>query len=835
MLDKTQINNTELFEFEFVDRENERKILKDFLDDCKDRILWVYGESGVGKSFFVEQILKTVNDFTPIHIKNSKNNTDGTCIISLIEKLQEIVNQNFYSFVRQYYQGIQAFASDLAAITKISITKSDFLKYILSKNFFLVGNNKEYDDLASVLNKYIGKLPIGKKIVIVIDNLHYCDENSFHVLLNFVKCCINNSRCRFIFISTESIEENSSYERQLSEELPYNDIHIPKIPSEEYFINMLPSKQFDIENLTKEDIKKIYSFCKGLPEKFKDLLHNLHKKHFIDYRDSKMILNRKDMLKYMVSQTNNNLDLSQYSSAEKCIILTIICMGVPVRVDLLIQLSKVCYESFFILTIDDAECKQAIRTLQPKPLKTIIENGKAYFYTDHDLTFNAALLFFEENNMYSMACSYFYDYLNKTTVNEFIECFEENERKELFANLSYYAEHINWIDENFSCGSTFFNNYNYIQAFKYLSRLISLKKYLQDEQLLKIGIAAYEVGNYQQAFDILNTISEENILSIYNYCIYMGKSANMTINEELAIQFFEKAIVAANGNVNDEIYAKYMKYLVLLQIPAHLNDAKQLYEGLVKNIVIAYEKKQEKNLYLPSNAKLLKSCYDFYFNDEAIYLFKIAEEIADYCHDTLEKAAILHNEGFEYIRQNQIDTGKSLFEQARQILENTKRHDSAYCINNIAICKMFSGDYADAIDDLRKALLYQRSYYLELTVNTMLMQCYRIVGDSKYISLKEKMIEIINGAKFKDPAIIRKICMNLAICEYYDENYLASRKYLTQAWIYIKNTSSEFRAYQLYNKVNNDQLITDGSYLFNQSMYFNDLNFEPWFITLSHD
>ena len=56
MCEKSNPNNTDLYNFRFSDRDNERLILRNFLSDNKDKILWIKGVSGAGKSFFVKKL-----------------------------------------------------------------------------------------------------------------------------------------------------------------------------------------------------------------------------------------------------------------------------------------------------------------------------------------------------------------------------------------------------------------------------------------------------------------------------------------------------------------------------------------------------------------------------------------------------------------------------------------------------------------------------------------------------------------------------------------------------------------------------------------------------------
>lgn len=148
---------------------------------------------------------------------------------------------------------------------------------------------------------------------------------------------------------------------------------------------------------------------------------------------------------------------------------------------------------------------------------------------------------------------------------------------------------------------------------------------------------------------------------------------------------------------------------------------------------------------------------------------------------------------------------------------------------------MFKRDYQAAIDDLKKALRYQKSFYLRLTANAMLMQCYRLQGSPQYKILKTYFQDIIYERRYKDPAILRKICTNLAICEYADGMTLPAKKYLDLIFDSIEGTSSEYRVLKLYDSLSDNYVYLQKTYIFKESKYFNCLDFDPWFITLSHD
>ena len=71
------MNNIELFNFKFVDREIERKLIKKLISASSiDKILWIHGESGVGKTelmkYFTNQSSRTsIFMLIPLKIKQA--------------------------------------------------------------------------------------------------------------------------------------------------------------------------------------------------------------------------------------------------------------------------------------------------------------------------------------------------------------------------------------------------------------------------------------------------------------------------------------------------------------------------------------------------------------------------------------------------------------------------------------------------------------------------------------------------------------------------------------------------------------------------------------------
>ena len=66
------MNNTDLFDFIFVDRYKEQKILENYLITSTDSTLWIYGKQGFGKTELTgyDAMYYFFRTFAPFYVKN---------------------------------------------------------------------------------------------------------------------------------------------------------------------------------------------------------------------------------------------------------------------------------------------------------------------------------------------------------------------------------------------------------------------------------------------------------------------------------------------------------------------------------------------------------------------------------------------------------------------------------------------------------------------------------------------------------------------------------------------------------------------------------------------
>lgn len=91
------MTNTELTNFKFVDRSNERKDAYEYLNNNTKSVLVVFGKNKAGKNFFIDQLKKENKDF--IYFCFDFNELQINPIKYMMEILYNITIIDFYSLL----------------------------------------------------------------------------------------------------------------------------------------------------------------------------------------------------------------------------------------------------------------------------------------------------------------------------------------------------------------------------------------------------------------------------------------------------------------------------------------------------------------------------------------------------------------------------------------------------------------------------------------------------------------------------------------------------------------------------------------------------------------
>lgn len=189
--------------------------------------------------------------------------------------------------------------------------------------------------------------------------------------------------------------------------------------------------------------------------------------------------------------------------------------------------------------------------------------------------------------------------------------------------------------------------------------------------------------------------------------------------------------------------------------------------------------------------------------------------------------------GYEFFKLNNYEECQKLYRESLYILSQTKVHESAYPLSNLAICYMIDNKYNEAISLIKRAFYWNRSSYLDIVLNTHLMLCYEQIGkkEESYI-IANMLFEKLESKEVKDSVILRKVYLNLAI-NFDRLGFIQSaKKCAKKAYIFSINSSSEYRAAKIYVKyfgsISNEILTI-------KDQYCTKCYFDHWITIFSHD
>ena len=152
------------------------------------------------------------------------------------------------------------------------------MEYILSKNYTLVDDNKNINDLSHAITRCINKIFSDTKLLFVIDNTGSCDPASFEELIDITKLTFsNNIEDSF----SPHKNDNEDFNKKSKWKFLYKELEINEIPLLNALWKCSLENFLDITDFVQDDIHLIYNYCEGYPERLKTLLYNLNRNHSV--------------------------------------------------------------------------------------------------------------------------------------------------------------------------------------------------------------------------------------------------------------------------------------------------------------------------------------------------------------------------------------------------------------------------------------------------------------------------------------------------------------------------------------------------------------------------
>ena len=816
------MKNIDLFSFEFVDRENERMVVKNFiLSPATDNVLWIHGESGVGKTELVTYFSSCFSNYKYIHINPVKTQT--TSYFSALTKELEKEKSSLPNFIQKNYKEIRDLAKD--TISEINL-KTKFVSGALEiGEKIFIDVNGDFFSTANVLTRYISKLSKKQMYIFIFDNFQQCDLNSLEIIQELCGNLLGTDNIKFIFITTDgTISSDSEVIEFLTEKIPSLPIIIKPFEEKDFFLDILLNI-YKLDNITREELESLFKICNGTPEKLKIFLRNMYLSKGIEY-DCNSTLARliPSIFNETLSKGVDNVDLEALGIIDKLVFKIMICWNEVISIPLLEDITH--YIASEILYLPDELKQEIIKAIHNLLTLNIVELGVTGLKIKHDLLY---LSYISKYNTVPEALLYnkLYDYINLNK-EKIIETYSQTFFNLNNALYSYYANHTSWVQNNLECLKMLMAQSDYRNIAIIINRLEKSFAEMNANDLILLAECFYNCGKYEKARNILNYSFSKlsNDEEYFKYYYLSGKIYNIILDKNNA----EKELLLAKKYIqpgtDKEILVKHMLQLVIVEVVGRKQEAKEIFCSISEHI-------GEYNVNSRALGILLKNCSNYYSGKAALALLDKALSISEANDDLVETAYVKNNMGYEFFKLNNYEECKKLYRESLYILSQTKVHESAYPLSNLAICYMIDNKYNEAISLIKRAFYWNRSSYLDIVLNTHLMLCYEQIGkkEESYI-IANMLFEKLESKEVKDSVILRKVYLNLAI-NFDRLGFIQSaKKCAKKAYIFSINSSSEYRAAKIYVKyfgsISNEILTI-------KDQYCTKCYFDHWITIFSHD
>lgn len=815
------MNNKDLFVFKFVDREIERKIVRNFLlDSNTENILWIHGESGVGKTELIKYFMSCF-PYKFIHVNPIKKQI--TSYFSLFIRELEKQNTSLAGFIFKNYKKIKNISNN--TISDINIKTKILMGILEIGESIFIDAKDDFFSTANVLGQYIQYISKKEKYIFVFDNFQQCDTKSLERIQEITQNLWGKENIKFIFITTDhTISSDSEIIKFLLEKNSLISISIEPFDNKDFFLDILLNI-YTLDGITTTEMDQLYEACNGIPEKLKNFLRNMYLADGIEYyKDSSQARLIPGKFKDVLCKGVDSTDLEALNLLEKLVFNIIICWNDSMPLSLLNEISQ--YIAGEVLYLPSELKSQIMASIYNLFSLNILELCENRVRVKHDLVYLSFLPKYAaipEAILYSKL----YEYINsnkKQVVDMYSQSFFDLNN----ALYSYKADIQSWQQINLDCLKILVEQKDYKNISIIISRLERGLTCFETSDLLFLAECFYNCGKYDKARNILN-YTHKKLNSDKNYFQYYylsGKIFNMMMDKESA----EKELILSQKYIlpqsEEEILVKHMLQLILVEVVGRKDEAKEIFYSISKHL----DKYPENSQAL---ATLLKNCSNYYTGKQALSLLKKALEISEKNNDLVEIAFIKNNMGYEQFKLNNYEKCRTLYKESINILQQTKIHESAYPLSNLAVCHMINQEYDEAIALINRAFFWNCSNYLEYVLNTHLMLCYEQIGkNNESYKIAKCLLDKLESGKINDPVILRKVYLNLAIN--FDKLQIESyaKECAEKAYVFSTNTSSEYRAAKIYEKYGG-RPTKDLSTLQNQ--YCTKYYFDHWLTIFSHD
>lgn len=826
-----------LFDFNFVDRNNERKTISNFINQKIDNnILWINGQSGVGKTFLIENTFLLDKTCKKIYISPQAQGQTESSLELFIKEVQNITKVNLIKFIISNYSSISDIAKKainaILAYKKIDIEW--FLDIAFDSSKLFVSNNDEKQNTSKLIQKYIEEILQQENLMIILDNFTYCDYESQQILLDLILTYKNDHRIQFVVSTThEKLDEQNYLKKFLLEKIDTEYLFLSGFKDAQFF-KMIIEKKFVLTSELSDLIPYMFKICKGVPESLKEILRNLALSNSIKQADSngKSTINVDSLKNYLLDYDNDlpQIDFTLINDIECFFLQVVTYIKYPLSLTVLKRIYDYLCKKVFC--IENSVIMPSFSTLINKFIGIDVLQCKKC----NDIS----IISFKHDLLYWKLNEQFLNYVNKDAIFYYLYCYissnqifledngiSKNKSYEMMAYYSFRANADEWVSLNYNLGKQKYDSSLFYDATDVFERLSAKLHLLTEGQKITIAKCLYDAGQYNECILILKSINIENIEEKCEVYFLWGKALFVKLNALEAINKLDLAAKHVAPSTQEYYNILAMKLVALAESPGGGANAKELFELEIMPIV-------EDMLYVKFLGNILRNCWAYCTGAEAIHYLNIALAISQENNNDIEIAYTYNNLGLEYARAWELEKATDYYKEALILLENTKCHEISYPLNNMAACEMLKKNYQTALDYLLEAMLWNKAPFMDKVIKTHMLMCnYYLSNTTQCQIYADELYEYLFHDTIQNENIIRRISLNL--CIYYKNigEEESAKKCILRAFNYIKNSNCEYRATVLYNELMNTSKPLDKIHY--NSIFYKEMTFDPWITAFSHE
>lgn len=727
-----------------------------------------------------------------------------------IIEIQKVSDINFLDYVKKLYKQFynRVYEKTKNITSEIFPKISNVISIILDTGYYAVTYSDENKNPSDIIYEYLKNILKKHSLCLCIDNFSRCNIETADFFIQILKRLIHETNYRACIITTTE-DLKPELKDIIFYNLPYKDITISELDKFNYFYQIL-NPIFQLNNFDEYDIEYLYKKCEGSPKKLSTIISKLLEKNAIILPKNNKARIDKKVLFTLLQSNRVKFDENDFSSESKWVLFSYLCLKEKVSVDLVKDLSLYISKRCFLYQAYNEK-------LFIEELLKLVDNKILSFNNDntispvHDLDYIELNDIFKEFSLYRLFSQYTYEYFILNRHMDFSE--------ELICKHSCIANIGNWEIRNFRYGKRLFHSGQAYDAQKVFDNLKDSMHKMHPFQILFVALASYETGNYQLAIEYFSLIMPDQLKykkAKYYYYFYMGKSYNNLGKTIVAAEMLEKALNESEKNSLLYVQTLNVLHMYYFEIPNKIEESRKFFLHIQSH----YEE-----TYPVVWANTMKECPNFLDNKSSAVLLRRAESKL---YDELDKAFLKTSLGFILVKLDQIMEAESEFIQAQAIIKRLKIHEISYVTNNIAVCKMMDNHFEEARELLLDAILWNRTSYGKIVLQTHLMICAYYCCLYEECNYYFEILENYMDNNVIDPVMNRKVYMNLAIICQKEGNSIMEERFFDKARPYIKNSSSEWRYNVLTNTVNANKNRPTEKYL-------QIINFDPWFLIYAHD